>query len=94
MIAKSPSHGPLLTPLPLLLSTETQKSNFHKRKPSFLQQELLDDFFCGFWRLLGRQEKEKKKKNMKTMKNGQTKEKKKWKNKKYNTKEEGKKQET
>ena len=49
-----------------LLSTEAQKSNFHKRKSSlFVQHELLDDFFGGFWRLLGRLEKEKKEKKKK-----------------------------
>ena len=31
------------------LATEAHKSNFHKRKPSFLQQELLNDFFSVFY---------------------------------------------
>ena len=42
MKAKSPQMG---LSQPLLLYTEAQKSNFHKRKSSFLQWELLDDFF-------------------------------------------------
>ena len=45
MKAKSPQMG---LSQPLLLYTEAQKSNFHKRKSSFLQWELLDDFFLGF----------------------------------------------
>ena len=60
MKAKSPSNGPHLTPV----SIEAQKSNFHQRKSSSLQQELIDDFF-GCFGLFGRLEKEKKEKKNK-----------------------------
>ena len=54
--AGSPSNGPFLLPL----STESHKSNFHKRKSSFLHWQLLDDLFVQFGRLL---ENERKRKN-------------------------------
>ena len=47
------------------MSTEAQKSNVHKRKLSFLHQELVDDF-SGFG--VGRLKNEKNEKNEKIKK--------------------------
>ena len=71
MKAKSPSNGPLLAPL----STEAQKSNFHKRKQSFLHMNFWM-IFCGVLasaRTTGKRKKEdgKKEKRKKNKKKGE-----------------------
>ena len=53
------------------VSTETQKSNFHKGTVIFLKRDC-STFFSGFWRLLGRLKNEKKKDGKKREK-GETK---------------------
>ena len=72
--AKSPSS----VPLPKTLVHRGPKIKISLKKIVFYTRRNFWTIFCGFWRLLGRQEKEqKKKKKMKHMKNGKTKEKKK-----------------